>query len=1211
MEDFVHLHVHSEYSLLDGACRIKELVQRAKELGQDSVAVTDHGVMYGIVDFYKEAKANGIKPIIGCEVYVAPRTRFDKVSGLDTSPNHLILLCENQIGYQNLIKIVSRSFTEGFYFKPRVDHQLLAEHSEGLIALSACLAGEVPRALTRHDYEQAKKAAQFYVDTFGKDNYFIELQNHGIDEQQRIFPDLIRLSRELGVGLVATNDSHYLRKEDSSTQKILLCIQTNHTIDEDNGMEFKTQEFYLKSRDEMYRAMRECSGDEAAIEEALSNTVKIAQRCNVEFEFGHHILPLFEVPDGKDNVTFFREKCYEGFYKNYGENPPEEYRERLEYELSIVEKMGYVDYYLIVWDFIDYAKRHGIPVGPGRGSGAGSIAAYCIGITGIDPMKYNLLFERFLNPERVSMPDFDIDFCYERREEVIEYVIRKYGADRVAQIITFGTMAARGGVRDVGRVLGMDYQKVDKVAKAIPMELHMTIASALEKSPDLRIMYESDPQVKELIDQASKIEGMPRHASTHAAGVVIARDSVEKYVPLAKNDEAIVTQYTMTTLEELGLLKMDFLGLRNLTVISDAEKMIRRHTPDFDIEKISLTDPVTFDMMSKGQAKGVFQFESGGMRQVLIQLKPESVEDLIAVISLYRPGPMDSIPKYIRNRHNPNEITYKTPLLKDILDVTYGCIVYQEQVMQICRKLAGYSYGRADLVRRAMSKKKHDVMEKERKNFVWGARKEDGSMECVGCVANGVSEQVANEIFDEMSSFASYAFNKSHAAAYAMVAYRTAFLKANYPKEYMAALLTSILDNTDKMLGYIKECEALKLHILPPDINKSCTGFTVEGDSIRFGFLGVKNLGRGVMETLVRERDLNGPYNDLDDLCERMYGQDLNKRAVESLIKCGALDSFKHNRRELLEGYASVMSDIDERNKNNLEGQLNFFDVPELSSGKDFQLPTLEEYPPDIKLAMEKEVTGLYVSGHPLAQYREMARQLNTVELEEFTASDDPMIQQSRYQDGDIVRVLCIVTSKKTKVLKDRKYMAFVNVEDTSGSMEMLVFPTVYDQYRAFLEENTILYIEAKLSCREEEEPKLLCRLVAKPEEVLKLRDPAFGATYDKRQDEYRKSTHQEPIARAEAPEPKKNAVIRKKEGKRPGLYLRVPSQESREFVKCQQYLDIFEGDMPVYFFFKDTKKLVCAPRKLWVHMNEPLYRQFDVILGEDNVVIVVPEGRL
>ena len=1192
-DQFVHLHVHSEYSLLDGACRIKQLIQRVKELGQDAVAITDHGAMYGAIDFYKEAKANGVRPIIGCEVYVAPRTRFDKVNGLDTSPYHLVLLCENQTGYQNLIKMVSRSYTEGFYFKPRIDRDLLREHSEGIIALSACLAGEIPRALSQNDYQKAKEAAQFYLDVFGKDHYFIELQNHGIRQQQKILPDLIRLAKELDVGLVATNDCHYLTKEDSMTQKILLCIQTNHTLEEDNGMEFETEEFYVKSRQQVFDAMRECTGDEEAIRQALDNTVKIAERCQVEFTFGHHILPKFEVPDGRDNVTFFREKCWEGFAKRYGEDAPQEYKERLEYELSVIEKMGYVDYYLIVWDFIDYAKRNGIPVGPGRGSGAGSIAAYCIGITGIDPMKYNLLFERFLNPERVSMPDFDIDFCYERREEVIDYVIRKYGKDRVAQIITFGTMAARGGVRDVGRVMGMDYQQVDRVAKAIPMELHMTIATALERSPDLRIMYESDPQVKELIDHASKIEGMPRHASTHAAGVVIARDSVENYVPLAKNDEAIVTQYTMTTLEELGLLKMDFLGLRNLTVISDAEKMIRRYEPDFDIEKVSLSDPLTFEMMSKGQAKGVFQFESGGMRQVLVQLKPESIEDLIAVISLYRPGPMESIPKYIRNRHNPQEITYKTPLLKDILDVTYGCIVYQEQVMQICRKLAGYSYGRADLVRRAMSKKKHDVMEQERKNFIWGAKKEDGSVECVGCVANGISEQVANELFDEMSSFASYAFNKSHAAAYAIVAYRTAYLKAHYPKEYMAALLTSILDNTDKMLSYLKECEQMKIKILPPDINKSFTGFTVEDGCIRFGFLGVKNLGRGVMEALVQEREQGGPFNDLDDLCDRMYGKDLNRRAVESLIKCGALDSFGHNRRTLLDGYQVVMLDIEDRYKNNLEGQMNLFDELDPTHRKHpSQLPKKEEFPPDVKLAMEKEVTGLYVSGHPLAQYREIARQLETVDLEELLPEDEEEnsmgLDEGKYRDGDIVRVLCIVTGKKTRILKRRGYMAFITLEDTSGSIEMLVFPPLYDQYRELLEENQVLYIEARLSIREED-TKLVCRAVATPQEVLDQPEGFIAIPpHHKRKDD--------------------KPQVRRKRGKRPGLYLRVPSRESREFLKSEQYLDIFEGEVPVYYFFLDTKKLVCAPQKLWITFNNPLYFQLEKILGKENVVVVVPE---
>ena len=1077
-DQFVHLHVHSEYSLLDGACRIKQLIQRVKELGQDAVAITDHGAMYGAIDFYKEAKANGVRPIIGCEVYVAPRTRFDKVNGLDTSPYHLVLLCENQTGYQNLIKMVSRSYTEGFYFKPRIDRDLLREHSEGIIALSACLAGEIPRALSQNDYQKAKEAAQFYLDVFGKDHYFIELQNHGIRQQQKILPDLIRLAKELDVGLVATNDCHYLTKEDSMTQKILLCIQTNHTLEEDNGMEFETEEFYVKSRQQMFDAMRECTGDEEAIRQALDNTVKIAERCQVEFTFGHHILPKFEVPDGRDNVTFFREKCWEGFAKRYGEDAPQEYKERLEYELSVIEKMGYVDYYLIVWDFIDYAKRNGIPVGPGRGSGAGSIAAYCIGITGIDPMKYNLLFERFLNPERVSMPDFDIDFCYERREEVIDYVIRKYGKDRVAQIITFGTMAARGGVRDVGRVMGMDYQQVDRVAKAIPMELHMTIATALERSPDLRIMYESDPQVKELIDHASKIEGMPRHASTHAAGVVIARDSVENYVPLAKNDEAIVTQYTMTTLEELGLLKMDFLGLRNLTVISDAEKMIRRYEPDFDIEKVSLSDPLTFEMMSKGQAKGVFQFESGGMRQVLVQLKPESIEDLIAVISLYRPGPMESIPKYIRNRHNPQEITYKTPLLKDILDVTYGCIVYQEQVMQICRKLAGYSYGRADLVRRAMSKKKHDVMEQERKNFIWGAKKEDGSVECVGCVANGISEQVANELFDEMSSFASYAFNKSHAAAYAVVAYQTAWLKYYYPVEFMAALMTSVIDNPGKVAEYIYTCRQMGIGILPPDINEGVGNFSVDGGNIRYGLAAIKSIGRPVIESLIRERERGGKFRSLKDFIERMSGKEVNKRTIEHFIKSGAFDSLGGTRKQFMVVYIQLMDQVNQERKYSMTGQMSLFDLvgEEEKAEFDTQMPDVGEYEKETRLSFEKEVLGVYLSGHPLEEYEERWRKGITRTTLDFQLDEET--GRTRVHDGVKETVGGIIAGKTIKYTKNNKTMAFLTIEDLAGTVEVVVFPRDYEKYQQYLTEENKVFVRGRVSEEDDAASKLICEAV-------------------------------------------------------------------------------------------------------------------------------------
>ena len=1171
-DHFVHLHVHTEYSLLDGACRIKKLIQRAKDLGQDAVAITDHGVLYGAIDFYKEAKAKGIKPIIGCEVYVAPRTRYDKIHKVDTSPYHLVLLCENETGYQNLIKMVSRSFTEGFYFKPRIDRELLKQHHEGLIALSACLAGEVPRALTAGDYARAKEAATFYRDLFGKENYFIEVQNHGIAEQQRIIPQLKRLAAELDVGLVATNDAHYISREDAEMQKVLICIQTNHTLDEDNDMEFETEEFYIKSRQEMEEAIPDCP-------EAMDNTVKIAERCNVDFQFGHHILPLYVAPDGRENVEFFRDMCYQGLYRHYGSNPPQEYIDRLEYELNVITTMGYVDYYLIVYDFINYAKTHGIPVGPGRGSGAGSIAAYCIGITGIDPMKYNLLFERFLNPERVSMPDFDIDFCYERREEVIDYVIEKYGADRVAQIITFGTMAARGSIRDVARVMGLSYQKADSVAKLVPMELHITLEQALEKSNELKNLYDSDPEVKRLLDTAVKIEGMPRNSSTHAAGVVIARDSVEKYVPLAKNDDTIVTQYTMTTLEELGLLKMDFLGLRNLTVISDAEKMIRQYEPNFSVANVPMDDKETFEMMSKGQAKGVFQFESAGMRQVLVQLKPESVEDLIAVISLYRPGPMDSIPRYIRNRHNPKEITYKTPLLKDILDVTYGCIVYQEQVMQICRKLAGYSYGRADLVRRAMSKKKHDVMEKERNNFIYGAKKDDGTVECVGCVANGVSEKVANEIFDEMSSFASYAFNKSHAAAYAVVAYQTAYLKRHYPKEYMAALLTSVLDNTDKVIGYISECENMGLTILPPDINKSTARFTVEGDSIRFGLQAIKNTGRALLDDLVKEREENGPFENLSDLCIRMYGKDMNRRALESFIKSGALDGLGDNRQTMLQGYSSVLSAIDDQHKNNLEGQISLFEAmmepAEAKKQQRHQLPKKEELPPQVLLAMEREVVGLYVSGHPLTRYQDRVQQWKTKLIVDINGEE--------YPDGSLVEVLCIIESRKNKATRSGETMAFATVEDSTGSIETLIFPKVLSEYRSLCEEGTVVLLKARVSIREEEDVKLVALSMQDPETVQK-----WGS---------------EPISAPENPTQPQPEKAKKQH--KPGLYLRVDSKEDPKLRKAQEYLAIFEGACPLYIYFKDSKKMMLAPQRLFCDPNAPLLKQLKILLGEKNVALV------
>ena len=842
--NFTHLHLHTEYSLLDGACRIEGLMQRVKALGQTAVAITDHGVMYGCVDFYKAAKKAGVKPIIGCEVYVATRTRFDKVNRIDGS-NHLVLLCKNETGYKNLIKMVSAGFTEGFYNKPRVDHELLEEYHEGLICLSACLAGEIPQALLAGDYEKAKNLARYYEDLFGKGNYYIEIQDHGLDEQRTVLPLLVRLSRETGIPLVATNDAHYLEKEDSRMQHILICIQTNKTVNDDDVLEFGTDEFYVKSTEEMYELF-------SAWPEACENTNRIAEMCSFDFEFGVTKLPYFVAPDGMDNKEYFVKLCRDGLLRRYGADVPEDIRARLDYEISIIDRMGYINYYLIVFDFINYAKSQGIPVGPGRGSGAGSLAAYCVGITNIDPIKYNLLFERFLNPERVSMPDFDIDFCYERRQEVIDYVIRKYGADHVAQIVTFGTMAARAAIRDVGRVLDMPYGTVDGIAKLVPMEPKMTLTKALSISRELKARYDADPQVKELIDMSLKLEGMPRHASTHAAGVVITREAADEYVPLATNDGNPVTQFTMTTIEELGLLKMDFLGLRTLTVIDDAEKMIRKREPGFSMDAVPYDDQRVYAMLNAGETEGVFQMESGGMTQAVMGLQSKSLEDIIAIISLYRPGPMESIPTYIANRHNPGNVKYKTPQLEHILDVTNGCIVYQEQVMQICRELAGFSYGQADLVRRAMSKKKHDVMEKERQHFVHG-NTEPGH-ECAGCVANGISETVANAIFDDMSSFASYAFNKAHAAAYAVVAYQTAYLKRHYPREFMAALLTSVLDNTGKVIEYTAECQRMGIRVLPPDINASDAGFTVEGKDIRFGLLALKNVGRNLIATVVRER---------------------------------------------------------------------------------------------------------------------------------------------------------------------------------------------------------------------------------------------------------------------------------------------------------------------------------------------------------------------
>ena len=1153
--NFTHLHLHTEYSLLDGACRIEGLMQRVKALGQTAVAITDHGVMYGCVDFYKAAKKAGVKPIIGCEVYVATRTRFDKVNRIDGS-NHLVLLCKNETGYKNLIKMVSAGFTEGFYNKPRVDHELLEEYHEGLICLSACLAGEIPQALLAGDYEKAKNFARYYEDLFGKGNYYIEIQDHGLDEQRTVLPLLVRLSRETGIPLVATNDAHYLEKEDSRMQHILICIQTNKTVNDDDVLEFGTDEFYVKSTDEMYELF-------SAWPEACENTSRIAEMCSFDFEFGVTKLPYFVAPDGMDNKEYFVKLCRDGLLRRYGADVPEDIRARLDYEISIIDRMGYINYYLIVFDFINYAKSQGIPVGPGRGSGAGSLAAYCVGITNIDPIKYNLLFERFLNPERVSMPDFDIDFCYERRQEVIDYVIRKYGADHVAQIVTFGTMAARAAIRDVGRVLDMPYGTVDGIAKLVPMEPKMTLTKALSISRELKARYDADPQVKELIDMSLKLEGMPRHASTHAAGVVITREAADEYVPLATNDGNPVTQFTMTTIEELGLLKMDFLGLRTLTVIDDAEKMIRKREPGFSMDAVPYDDQRVYAMLNAGETEGVFQMESGGMTQAVMGLQSKSLEDIIAIISLYRPGPMESIPTYIANRHNPGNVKYKTPQLEHILDVTNGCIVYQEQVMQICRELAGFSYGQADLVRRAMSKKKHDVMEKERQHFVHG-NTEPGH-ECAGCVANGISETVANAIFDDMSSFASYAFNKAHAAAYAVVAYQTAYLKRHYPREFMAALLTSVLDNTGKVIEYTAECQRMGIRVLPPDINASDAGFTVEGKDIRFGLLALKNVGRNLIATVVRERS-GTPYRSLYDFCKRLHGTEINRRAVESMIKSGAFDNLEAKRRSMMDGVEGILKSVESEARRNLDGQIDLFGAldGEQESGRNvYKLPDSgEEYPYDILLQMEKEVSGLYLSGHPLDHYRPVIEKVSTCRISELVG------ENAHAYDEQNVTLVCTVVRTKTINTKAGGMMAFITVEDLSGSMEVLAFPKVLLAASEAVHDNAVVVIKGRVSYKEDEPSKLIA----------------------------------DSIVDVERYEPDKIKTDIK--STKNGLWLKLSSMRSESFEETKNLLQIFEGNFPVYMYFEDTKQRMLAPKSLWCTQSDLLVSELERVLGAGNVKV-------
>ncbi len=1070
MTDFVHLHTHTEYSLLDGASRIGDLIKKAKEQGMKSLAITDHGAMYGVVDFYKEAVANGIKPIIGCEVYVAPRTRFDKTHEYDSKYSHLILLAENQTGYKNLIKIVSAGFTEGFYYKPRVDFELLEKYSEGLIVLSACLAGEIPKAILNGSYDEAKAIAEKYIKVFGKDNYFIEIQDHGLADQKRSNPELIRLARELGLGIVATNDIHYVNKEDAEAQDILMCIQMDRTVDDPERMKFETEEFYLKSPEEMADLF-------SYVPESIENTVKIAERCNVDFDFKTRHLPSYDVPDGKEPFEYLRELCYEGLRKKY-KNADEDVKQRLDFELSVIKNMGFVDYFLIVWDFIHFAKNNGVMVGPGRGSAAGSIVAYTLGITGIDPIRYNLLFERFLNPARVSMPDIDIDFEPEGRQKVINYVIGKYGSDKVSQIITFGTMKAKLAIRDVGRALNIPYADVDRVAKLVPFDLKMTIDKALEISVELKQLYDADPRVKNLIDMARKLEGLPRHKSTHAAGVVITEEPTVNYIPLQTNGDAVTTQFVKDTVEELGLLKMDFLGLRNLTIIENAIKIIEKTKGiKIDMSEISYDIKEVYDNIATGNTEGMFQIESAGMKSFMQELRPTSLEDITAGISLYRPGPMESIPMYLHNKNHPEDIKYKHPLLKDILDVTYGCMVYQEQVMQIVRTLAGYSLGDADLLRRVISKKKMDKMEIERKNFIYGKTDENGNVVIKGCVNNGIDEKTAIDIFDEMYDFANYAFNKSHAAAYAYITYQTAYLKTFYPAEYMASLISSV-DDLDKANMYIVNAKNMGISLFPPDVNKSADTFTVEGNSIRFGLSAVKNVGRGFIQRLMQEREENGPFCGFSDFVSRMIDKDINKRAVESMIMCGAFDSMGVKRSQLMAVYEEAISAEGEARRGNLEGQFSLFDD---DAPKEMEFPEREEFSKRELLKMEKQTIGMYLSGHPVEEYTDRIAKItkynigNVLSAVEKDEEGNVKLVDNGMCDGMFMRLCGIISTRKNKTTRNNSQMAFVTLEDMYGSLECIVFPKVLMQYSHVLQEGEVVVMEGKLSIRDDEEPKILC----------------------------------------------------------------------------------------------------------------------------------------
>lgn len=1152
---FCHLHTHTEYSLLDGEASIKKLVARVAELGMESCAITDHGMMYGVVDFYRECRANGIKPIIGCEVYVAPNSRFSKVHGVDNKYSHLILLAENDIGYKNLIYLVSMGCIEGYYYKPRIDKELLRSHSEGLIGLSACIAGEIPRLLLNGQRDDAEKVLAEYIDIFGKDNFFVELQDHGLPEQKQVLPQLIDLARGAGVGLVATNDIHYLTRDDALYQDVLMCIQMERTVDDPERMRFETNEFYIKSEAEMRELF-------AYVPEAIENTAKIAKRCNVDFDFSTRHLPKFDVPDGMDAFDYLKMLCNKGLYERY-EIVTDELQQRLDYELSVIKRMGFTDYFLIVSDFIRYARENGVAVGPGRGSAAGSIISYTLGITSIDPIKYNLIFERFLNPERVSMPDIDIDFAPEGRQKVIEYVVSKYGADNVAQIVTFGTMKARLAIRDVARALGLPYADADKVAKLIPRDLNATIDGALETVPELKTLYDSDAAIKRLIDTSRALEGLPRHASTHAAGVVITGEPIVSYVPLTLNkDNFITTQFPKDTVENLGLLKMDFLGLRNLTVIESALDIIettRGVRPD--LNKIGYNEREVFDLIAAGNTDGVFQMESAGMQSFMMELRPDTLEDIIAGIALYRPGPMDQIPRYIHNKRNNGDITYKHPKLEPILDVTYGCMVYQEQVLEIVRSLAGYSLGKADQMRRTISKKKADQMKIERRNFIYGSEEE----QIPGCINMGIDEQTAISIFDEINDFANYAFNKSHAAAYAFVTYQTAYLKTFYPVEYMAALISTI-DDADKINHYIINCKEMGIDRLPPDVNKSRIGFTVEDGKIRFGLLAVKNVGKSFIEALVAERDSGGEFKSFSDFVERMAGIGLNKRAVEGLIACGAFDSMGVYRSQLLNVYETAISAATDRLHNNIAGQMSLFDDNDATEEVD--LPDIPEMSKRELLRLEKKSIGMYFSGHPMEEYDRQVKRLTKHNIGMLNGSvvkndeGEYVHVDGGLNDGDSVCVGCIIETRKNKTTRNKTQMAFLTLEDSYGSIEALVFPKVLTQYSNKLQEGDNVLVYGTLSLREDEEPKILLNSV----ETL---DTAISTVRSKKI-----------------------------------LYIRFETNDEDVFGRVSEALAPFRGDTEVRLFFADTKRVVRVPQRLYFNGSASAVAELKREFGDENVAI-------